>query len=284
MESDAASTWSSQIYDDSRGELCSLYYKEAVELVKLAGPAFLSRLMIFLISFVSTVFCGRLGETELTGVALAIAVINVTCLSVGSGLASGCDTLISQTFGSNNLMRVGVILQRGILIILLACFPCWALLINTEPILLAVKQSPSVASVAQRYVKIFMPALPMMSKSKSSKLAKKGLTPSQIGVILRDSHGVSPVRFVTGNKILRILKSKCLATDLPEDLYNLIKKAVAVRKHLERNRKDKDAKFRLILVETESRIHRLARYYNTKRVLTPNWKYKSSTASALGIK
>jgi len=33
---------------------------------------------------------------------------------------------------------------------------------------------------------------------------------------------------------------------------------------------DKDSKFRLILVE--SRIHRLARYYKTKRVLPPNWK------------
>lgn len=33
---------------------------------------------------------------------------------------------------------------------------------------------------------------------------------------------------------------------------------------------DKDAKFRLILIE--SRIHRLARYYKTKRVLAPNWK------------
>uniref|UniRef100_A0A8D0MDM9 Small ribosomal subunit protein uS15 n=2 Tax=Sus scrofa TaxID=9823 RepID=A0A8D0MDM9_PIG len=116
-------------------------------------------------------------------------------------------------------------------------------------------------------------------KEQIYKLAKKGLTPSQIGVILRDSHGVAQVRFVTGNKILRILKSKGLAPDLPEDLYHLIKKAVAVRKHLERNRKDKDAKFRLIL--TESRIHRLARYYKTKRVLPPNWKYESSTASAL---
>ena len=116
-------------------------------------------------------------------------------------------------------------------------------------------------------------------KEQIYKLAKKGLTPSQIGVILRDSHGVAQVRFVTGNKILRILKSKGLAPDLPEDLYHLIKKAVAVRKHLERNRKDKDAKFRLILIE--SRIHRLARYYKTKRVLPPNWKYESSTASAL---
>merc|ERR1712156_260704 len=110
------------------------------------------------------------------------------------------------------------------------------------------------------------------------KLAKKGLTPSQIGVILRDSHGVAQVRFVTGNKILRILKSKGLAPDLPEDIYYLIKKAVSIRKHLERNRKDRDAKFRLILIE--SRIHRLARYYKTKGVLPPTWRYDSGTASA----
>lgn len=99
------------------------------------------------------------------------------------------------------------------------------------------------------------------------------------GVILRDSYGVAQVRFVSGNKILRLMKAMGLAPDLPEDLYYLIKKAVAIRKHLERNRKDKDSKFRLILVE--SRIHRLARYYKTKNVLAPNWKYESSTASAL---
>lgn len=111
------------------------------------------------------------------------------------------------------------------------------------------------------------------------KLAKKGLTPSQIGVILRDLHGVAQVRSVTGNKILRILKGNGLAPEIPEDLYQLIKKAVAVRKHLERYRKDCDAKFRLILIE--SRIHRLARYYKTAGQLPPNWKYESSTASTL---
>jgi small subunit ribosomal protein S13e len=144
-------------------------------------------------------------------------------------------------------------------------------------------------------------------KEQIFKLAKKGVTPSQIGVILRDSHGVAQVIFVFGNKILRIMKAMGLAPDLPEDLYYLIKKAVAIRNHLERNRKDKDSKFRLILVEStihsskfrlilvesrihsskfrlilvESRIHRLARYYQTKSVLPPNWKYESGTASAL---
>merc|ERR1739849_39116 len=103
-------------------------------------------------------------------------------------------------------------------------------------------------------------------KDQIFKLAKKGLTPSQIGVILRDSHGVAQVRFITGNKILRILKSKGMAPELPEDCYYLI-------------RKDRDAKFRLILVE--SRIHRLARYYKLTGVLPPTWKYESSTASTM---
>ena len=72
-------------------------------------------------------------------------------------------------------------------------------------------------------------------KEQIFKLSKKGLTPSQIGVILRDSHGVAQVRFVTGNKILRILKSKGLAPDLPEDIYYLVSLAVSkiqIRKSL----------------------------------------------------
>eukprot|EP00178_Gracilaria_changii_P009597 TRINITY_DN27967_c0_g1_i1.p1 TRINITY_DN27967_c0_g1~~TRINITY_DN27967_c0_g1_i1.p1 ORF type:complete len:153 (+),score=19.21 TRINITY_DN27967_c0_g1_i1:47-505(+) len=110
-------------------------------------------------------------------------------------------------------------------------------------------------------------------------LAKKGLPPSQIGIILRDSNGIGKVQSVTGTKIARILKANGLAPSIPEDLYCLIKKAVSVRKHLERLRKDKDAKFRLILIE--SRIHRLSRYYKLAKVLPPNWKYDANSAAAM---
>jgi small subunit ribosomal protein S13e len=111
------------------------------------------------------------------------------------------------------------------------------------------------------------------------KLAKKGLSPSQIGTHLRDSQGIAQVKAITGQKIVRLLSKNGYAPDIPEDLYSMVKKAVTVRKHLERNRRDTDTKFRLILIE--SRIHRLARYYRRVRTLPPNWKYESATAAAL---
>ncbi|XP_078080817.1 multidrug and toxin extrusion protein 1-like [Mustelus asterias] len=137
------------------------FWQEVKLFSRLAGPVFLTEFMTFLISFVSTVFCGHLGKVELDAVSLATSSITVSGISIGIGLSSVCDTLISQTYGSKNLKRIGVILQRGILSLMIACFPCWALFINIEDILLACKQSPAVAKSTQLYVTIFIPGLPV---------------------------------------------------------------------------------------------------------------------------
>lgn len=42
------------------------------------SPQVLAQTMVFAVSFVSTIFCGHLGRTELAGVTLAISVSNST--------------------------------------------------------------------------------------------------------------------------------------------------------------------------------------------------------------
>ncbi|KAM6960536.1 multidrug and toxin extrusion protein 1-like [Aplochiton taeniatus] len=134
--------------------------EELYHILRMTGPLLLSRILNYLLPFVITMFCGRLGNEVLAGYGLASATINVSTAATGGGLALACDTLVSQTFGGRNLLRVGVILQRSIVILLLFCLPCWGLLMNTQAILLALGQEPEVARIAQLYVIAYLPAVP----------------------------------------------------------------------------------------------------------------------------
>ena len=103
------------------------------------------------------------------------------------------------------------------------------------------------------------------------KLARKGHSKSLIGTIMRDSRGVPLVKVVAGKKISQILEENDIKTPLPEDLANLVKKALSIRKHLEENHKDLSSKKGL--QRTESKIYRLIKYYKKKKKLAPDFKY-----------
>jgi len=112
-------------------------------------------------------------------------------------------------------------------------------------------------------------------ESEVIKLARKGFSQSLIGVILRDSHGIPLVKVVTGKSISQILQENDIESPLPEDLTNLVKKALTLRKHLESNHKDLDSKKGL--QRTESKIYRLIKYYKKSGVLQPDFKYSPET-------
>ena len=110
-------------------------------------------------------------------------------------------------------------------------------------------------------------------------LAKKGYPPSMIGLVLRDQYGIPLVKQIAGKKIVQILKEKNLSPKIPEDLYNLIRKAANIRRHLFEHPKDKRSK--RALEEVESKIRKLARYYIDNKVLPLNWKYEPEKAELL---
>lgn len=110
-------------------------------------------------------------------------------------------------------------------------------------------------------------------------LAGQGKSSSEIGMILRDRYGVPDVTLVTGKKIVAIMKEKKVAPKIPEDIYNLMVKALELKKHLDRSPKDVHNK--RSFNNTESKIRRLAKYYRSKGDLPPAWKYSIQRAEML---
>ena len=107
------------------------------------------------------------------------------------------------------------------------------------------------------------------------KFAKEGKSSSEIGTILRDSYGIPSVKLLTGKRLQKMLAEKKLLPEMPEDIMNLIKRAVIIRKHIDNNKHDKTALRGLQL--TESKIKRLSKHHKQTGKMAPDWKYDPST-------
>ena len=111
------------------------------------------------------------------------------------------------------------------------------------------------------------------------KMSSEGLSTSQIGIALRDTHAVPSVKLATGKSILKILQENKVSPSLPEDLTNLMRKAVRLGEHLKVNNKDNHNTRALRL--TEAKILRLVKYYRSNDVIPRDWKYSLANAKLL---
>ena len=108
------------------------------------------------------------------------------------------------------------------------------------------------------------------------KYSKDGLTPSQIGLKLRDQHSIPLIKPITKKSLGKILEENDLQAEMPEDLDNIVKKAVGLQKHLKTNKGDNRNVRSLELIE--AKVHRLSVYYKRIDRIPKTWKYKSVVA------
>ena len=102
---------------------------------------------------------------------------------------------------------------------------------------------------------------------------------SQIGHVLRDQHAVPSVKQIVKKSTLKIIESKVGKIEYPEDLMNLLTKAVGLRKHLVKHTRDVHNKTKLGSIE--AKIRRLGKYYVREEKLVADWRYDPKTAALL---
>ncbi len=112
-----------------------------------------------------------------------------------------------------------------------------------------------------------------------AKMAKEGMPPARIGLLLRDKYGIPSVYPFLGMRLSAFLKKNGLAAQYPQDFLDLIKKAVRINKHLKGSKKDVHNRTKYLHVV--SKINRLAKYLKKQKVLPQDWKYDAEQAELL---
>jgi len=120
---------------------------------------------------------------------------------------------------------------------------------------------------------------PKEIEEKVAELAHKGMTASEIGLVLRDEYAVPSAKTATKKKIQKIINEAGLKPDFPRDLLNLIRKSVKEKKHYNTNKHDKTALRGYQL--TVSKIRRLVKYYSKKSMIPSGWRYSEEEAELM---
>ena len=102
------------------------------------------------------------------------------------------------------------------------------------------------------------------------------MSPSEIGLRLRDIHGIPLIKPALGKSVTTVLSENNIKPDMPEDLEKLVRKALGLQKHLRVHNSDHRNVRSLELIE--SKIHRLSKYYKREGKLPKNWKYAAVIA------
>ncbi|KAK4576787.1 hypothetical protein RGQ29_027361 [Quercus rubra] len=122
-------------------------------------PMILTNVFCYLITLISVMFAGHLGELELAGATLANSWAVVTGLAVMIGLSGSLETLCGQGFGAKVYRLLGIYLQASCIISFLFSIIISIIWFYTEPILILLHQETEIAKTAAHYIRFLIPGL-----------------------------------------------------------------------------------------------------------------------------
>jgi small subunit ribosomal protein S15 len=93
---------------------------------------------------------------------------------------------------------------------------------------------------------------------------------------MRDEYGIPLLKTIMDKTITEIRSENGIKQDMPEDLNQLVQKALALQRHLRSHNTDNRNVRALELIE--AKIHRLSKYYKRNEKIPKNWKYASVIA------
>lgn len=122
-------------------------------------PMILTNLFYYLITLVSVMLVGHLGELQLAGATLANSWFSVTGVAVMVGLSGALETLCGQGFGAKEYHMLGIYLQGSCIISFIFSIIISIVWFYTEHILVFLHQSHDIARTAALYMKFLIPGL-----------------------------------------------------------------------------------------------------------------------------
>jgi MATE family multidrug resistance protein len=134
--------------------------EEARRLLQLALPIAGANFATMLMGVVDTIMLGRYSTDAMAAAILANAILFSTIM-LANGILFGLDPLITQAHGAGDGESIGLALQRGIVLAVILSVPvglCW---LYTGRFLLATGQEPQLAALAQQYMTVMIPSIPV---------------------------------------------------------------------------------------------------------------------------
>jgi MATE family multidrug resistance protein len=123
------------------------------EVVIMAVPNMLAFVASFAVNMITFACLSAQDDPKLLGaVGLGSLIGNIFGFSIGIGLTSVLDTLVSQSVGAGNHKLSVIHLNRARFISAIVTIPCFYLMWVTEPLLIILKQDPETSALAAKFV------------------------------------------------------------------------------------------------------------------------------------